>query len=414
MSTTNGNAIKIPYFSLDPVDYYIKSRDTSDNWSDEPVVLTGESPATGVYSSVANKLYAADFTANGSLNDLVDTAGVLRTDTGVSNGTGVYTGDSLDIGEIGDYLVMVSAETLITPQDPTLDRMGVYLDSPYAKRRLLSELVADSMEGSENRQMYDLDGHNYALDSLYANFDNVKKPKEMDDLPCVTVEFRTSSDDATWSAWHDSPSRVVEGIRYVQPRVTMLTDYTELSVEMSKLTVEVTNIPGAGGDSYEKGFTDTTTKTFTHNLGGKPTIQVLDASGVQTEVCVTYVDDNTSKLDFIGTLTDHTFIATMGGAAASSQANSFTVNSTSVDYTLVTTDRVLIVDASSSNITVTLPAAASSPGFTYNIKKSDATSNTVIVDGNGSETIDGGTTAVITTQYETIQVVCDGTCWFIL
>ena len=36
------------------------------------------------------------------------------------------------------------------------------------------------------------------------------------------------------------------------------------------------------------------------------------------------------------------------------------------------------------------------------------------VDGNGSETIDGGLTAVLTVQWEAITLFCNGAAWFIL
>ncbi len=49
-----------------------------------------------------------------------------------------------------------------------------------------------------------------------------------------------------------------------------------------------------------------------------------------------------------------------------------------------------------------------------NIKKVDVSVNTVTVDGNASETIDGATTAVLTTQWESITIHCNGTAWFIL
>ena len=50
----------------------------------------------------------------------------------------------------------------------------------------------------------------------------------------------------------------------------------------------------------------------------------------------------------------------------------------------------------------------------YHIKKIDISANAITVDGNGSETIDDGATAIITTQYECITVVSDGTEWWIV
>ena len=63
--------------------------------------------------------------------------------------------------------------------------------------------------------------------------------------------------------------------------------------------------------------------------------------------------------------------------------------------------------------TLTLPAAASNTGTVLYIKKL-GTTGSVTVDGNSAETIDGAATQVLSTQYEVIQIVCDGTEWWII
>jgi hypothetical protein len=45
------------------------------------------------------------------------------------------------------------------------------------------------------------------------------------------------------------------------------------------------------------------------------------------------------------------------------------------------------------------------------LKKTDSSINAVTIDGNGSETIDGGLTAVINNQYECVSVMNNGTNW---
>jgi len=88
---------------------------------------------------------------------------------------------------------------------------------------------------------------------------------------------------------------------------------------------------------------------------------------------------------------------------------------TATSATLGDDDYVVLVDddTAGSTVTITLPAAASHTGRQYHIKKMGTTAN-VIVDGNASETIDGGTTATLTTQYEAITIVCDGSNWSII
>jgi hypothetical protein len=78
-------------------------------------------------------------------------------------------------------------------------------------------------------------------------------------------------------------------------------------------------------------------------------------------------------------------------------------------------DRFAILsDTSNAAITVTLPAAASVNGRVYVIKKTDGSANTVTIDPNASETIDGQPTYILTTQYEALMILCDGSNWFII
>lgn len=88
--------------------------------------------------------------------------------------------------------------------------------------------------------------------------------------------------------------------------------------------------------------------------------------------------------------------------------------STTTNYTLSSADTGVLADATGGAITITLPAAASNTDVQFFIKKIDSSGNTVTVDGNGSETIDGATTQVISTQYATLTVYSNGTSWFLL
>lgn len=82
--------------------------------------------------------------------------------------------------------------------------------------------------------------------------------------------------------------------------------------------------------------------------------------------------------------------------------------------TLDDTHSVITCDASSAAFTVTLPAASKFIGRVYHIKKIDSSGNAVTVDGNASETIDGDTTKVITTQYDSMMIVSNGSNWHII
>lgn len=77
-----------------------------------------------------------------------------------------------------------------------------------------------------------------------------------------------------------------------------------------------------------------------------------------------------------------------------------------------TRDSFYSVDTTGGNVTVQLPAADSvMPGRQYQVKKVDASANTVTISGTS---IDGATSAVITTRYEVVTVISDGTEWLII
>lgn len=64
--------------------------------------------------------------------------------------------------------------------------------------------------------------------------------------------------------------------------------------------------------------------------------------------------------------------------------------------------------------TITLPAVATNSGRVLIIKDADgnAGANNITIDGNASETIDGATTYVISTNYGSVKIYCDGNEWF--
>ena len=73
---------------------------------------------------------------------------------------------------------------------------------------------------------------------------------------------------------------------------------------------------------------------------------------------------------------------------------------------------VIYTATGSSAYTVTLPTAASIEGKKIHVKRL-ATSN-ITVDGDGSETIDGSATFVLTSQYSSVTLISDGTNWLII
>jgi hypothetical protein len=48
-----------------------------------------------------------------------------------------------------------------------------------------------------------------------------------------------------------------------------------------------------------------------------------------------------------------------------------------------------------------------------NVKKVDSTANAITIDATGSITIDGSLTITLSSQYDSVDLYCDGTNWYI-
>lgn len=90
-----------------------------------------------------------------------------------------------------------------------------------------------------------------------------------------------------------------------------------------------------------------------------------------------------------------------------------TTSPKSADYTVTDTDSltVVLMTTAGTDRTVTLPTVADNLNRAIVIKKVDSGTGRVIVDGEGSETINGLTSLTLVSQYDWVRVVSDGTSW---
>ncbi len=77
-------------------------------------------------------------------------------------------------------------------------------------------------------------------------------------------------------------------------------------------------------------------------------------------------------------------------------------------------DDVVTCDTTAANITLTLPPVVGLAGKVYIFFKSDVSANTVTIDGQDAETINGTTTEVLSSQYDSIMIISTGTEWLVL
>jgi hypothetical protein len=75
---------------------------------------------------------------------------------------------------------------------------------------------------------------------------------------------------------------------------------------------------------------------------------------------------------------------------------------------------VILWDTSGGNSILNLVPAAQATRKVFVIKKTDSSANTLTIDPNGSELIEGASTRVLSAANESIAVICDGSNWFII
>ena len=89
---------------------------------------------------------------------------------------------------------------------------------------------------------------------------------------------------------------------------------------------------------------------------------------------------------------------------------------TSADYTITDTDGLRVVLGSTGNTTrtFTLPTLADNLGRIISIKKIDSGTGSIVIEGEGAETIDGGANVTLLGQYDFLTVQAAAGGWNII
>ena len=90
-----------------------------------------------------------------------------------------------------------------------------------------------------------------------------------------------------------------------------------------------------------------------------------------------------------------------------------TVDTVTTTASLTIDNEVVLVDASSGAVVLSVFAAAD--GYRpLTFKKTDTSANTVTIDGDGAETIDGDPNYVLSERLESITIVSDLSNWWVV
>lgn len=84
------------------------------------------------------------------------------------------------------------------------------------------------------------------------------------------------------------------------------------------------------------------------------------------------------------------------------------------NYTVLTSDKLLLADCTSNSVTFTLPAASANTGRVFLFKKIDATSNAMVIAAAGADLIDGASSQTRSIQYQAMFLACDGQKWILI
>ena len=182
-------------------------------------------------------------------------------------------------------------------------------------------------------------------------------------------------------------------------RTIVTTDNTQTLTNKTLTAPAVTVMTGTVSGSFDfDGGTASDTARITVPKAATATINAL----ARKQGTIVY-DSSTDKLykDNGASLVE--LAAASGVAVATKTAN----------YTLTVSDNVILTNAG-GDVTMTLPAASTVSGSVFYIKKIDPNLNKVTIKPNGSETIDGQTTILLIERYQSVQIVSNGTTWYIL
>jgi hypothetical protein len=227
------------------------------------------------------------------------------------------------------------------------------------------------------------------------------------------------SDDGTWGDiirqflmkehYNDDTDNAVNG---GHQKITIRAGTATAGTAPLKFTSgTVLSSPEAGAMEFNS---DTLYFTITTGTTRKKVAIYDDSSGATGD---TYYRDSSGNFVRLGIGSSGQVLKVSSGLPAwgpSSSNSNFATSTQTTSYTVTSSDTVVFADATSGNVTITLPAASGVAGYRFYIKRIDNSSHTVTIGRTSSDTIDGLTSLTLDMQYTALAVISNGSAWYIL
>lgn len=183
--------------------------------------------------------------------------------------------------------------------------------------------------------------------------------------------------------------RSINANRDTAQRIVFTGAGTDLSISTNGTDSIRLNVPSASTSA--RGVVTTAAQTF----GGNKTFQDSVAAAATMKVGGT--GNANSTVQVAGSI-------------------SMAIRTITANTTVDATDNTVLVNTTSSALTITLPSASGISGRIYTIKKigSGGIDRELTINPAGSSTIDGGSTYIIYNDYTYVTLQTDGTNWYII
>lgn len=182
--------------------------------------------------------------------------------------------------------------------------------------------------------------------------------------------------------------RSINGNRDTAQTIAFTTTGTDLTISTATNNTINLNVPDAGTSA--RGVVTTTAQTF----AGTKTFQ--DSVSAAKAIIVGGTGNANSTMQVDGSM-------------------AMAIRTISANETIGVADNTVLVDASTSAVTVTLPSATGISGRIYTIKKiGGGLDNDLTITPAGSATIDGGSSYKIYNNWTFVTLQTDGTNWYII